>query len=123
MREAEGGKRGAGSGKRGAGGGPTSFARVLHEQGIAAPSALQRSIDAALAAGGISEGDANHEDILRAAERLLDQTLAGACESRESALDLLTVDALITRALSIAALDPKSLAEFPELAMKRISSR
>jgi hypothetical protein len=44
------------------------------------------------------------------------------CESRESALDLLTVDALMTHALEIAANDPKLLEEFPELAMQRIAS-
>ncbi len=60
--------------------------------------------------------------VLEAAERLLDRVLRTDCESRESALDLLTVDALMTRALKIAARDPKLLEEFPEAAMRRIAS-
>ena len=62
-------------------------------------------------------------EVLEAAERLLDQVLRTECENRSSALDLLTVDALMTRSLEIAARDPKLLESFPELAMRRISSR
>ena len=61
-------------------------------------------------------------ELLEAAERLLDRVLRMDCESRESALDLLTVDALMTRALAIAAKDPSLLEEFPEHAMQRIAS-
>lgn len=61
-------------------------------------------------------------EVLEAAERLLDRVLRTDCESRGSALDLLTVDALMTRALEIAARDPKLLEEFPEQAMRRIAS-
>jgi len=62
-------------------------------------------------------------EVLEAAERLLDQVLRTECENRSSALDLLTVDALMTRSLGIAARDPKLLESFPELAMRRIASR
>jgi hypothetical protein len=61
-------------------------------------------------------------EVLEAAERLLDRVLRTDCESRESALDLLTVDALMTHALAIAAKDPNLLEEFPEQAMRRIAS-
>jgi len=61
-------------------------------------------------------------DLLDAAERMLDNVLRTDCESRASALDLLTVDALMTRALEIAARDPSVLADFPERAMRRIAS-
>jgi hypothetical protein len=70
----------------------------------------------------------NHEpsptapEVLEAAERLLDRVLRTHCESRASALDLLTVDALMTQALQIAAKDSKLLDEFPEQAMQRIAS-
>jgi hypothetical protein len=60
--------------------------------------------------------------VLEAAERLLDSVLRTDCETRSSALDLLTVDALMTHALEIAARDPKLLDEFPEQAMLRIAS-
>jgi len=59
-------------------------------------------------------------EVLEAAERLLDKVLRTDCESRASALDLLTVDALMTRALELAARDPKLLEEFPEEAMRRV---
>ena len=44
-------------------------------------------------------------EVLEAAEHLLDQVLRTDCETRASALDLLTVDALMTHALEIAAKD------------------
>jgi hypothetical protein len=62
-------------------------------------------------------------EVLDAAARLLDSVLRTDCETRVSALDLLTVDALMTRALEIACADPKLLEEFPEQAMRRISER
>jgi hypothetical protein len=61
-------------------------------------------------------------EVLEAAERLLDRVLRTDCESRASALDLLTVDALMTHALEIAAKDPQLLEKFPEHAMQRIAS-
>ena len=61
-------------------------------------------------------------EVLEAAERLLDSVLRTDCETRSSALDLLTVGALMTRALEIATKDPTLLEEFPEAAMRRIAS-
>ena len=61
-------------------------------------------------------------EVLDAAKRLLDRVLRTDCETRESALELLTVDALMTHALEIAAKDPKQLDEFPEHAMRQIAS-
>jgi len=121
MTEAGGGERDAGWGMRDAADGPRLFARVMAEQGMASPEALEQSIRRA--AEGFDATLTVGDEMLRAAEKLLDQVLNGACESRESALDLLTVDALVTRAMEIAARDPKSLAELPEEAMKRIASR
>ena len=72
------------------------------------------------AVGEKTEPTAN--DLLEAAEHLLDKVLRSDCETRASALDLLTVDALITRALEIAARDPKILEEFPEHAMRQLSA-
>ncbi len=62
-------------------------------------------------------------ELLDAAERMLDKVLRTDCEARSSALDLLTVDALMTRALEIAARNPSLLEDFPEQAMRRIASR
>ena len=61
-------------------------------------------------------------EVLDAAEHLLDQVLRTDCETRASALDLLTVDALMTHALELAAKDPALLDQFPEQAMQRIAS-
>jgi hypothetical protein len=61
-------------------------------------------------------------EVLDAAERLLGRVLRTDCETRASALDLLTVDALVTHALAIAGQDSSVLEEFPEQAMSRIAS-
>jgi hypothetical protein len=62
------------------------------------------------------------EDLLAAAEHALDNVLRTDCETRASALDLLTVDALMTHALEIASNDPNSPDDFPEQALRRITS-
>ena len=62
-------------------------------------------------------------EILDAAERLLEQVLRSECENRSSALDLLTVDALMTQALEIAARDPETLDSFARDAMRRIAAK
>ena len=116
-----------------------AFAAVMREWQMTAPVALERSIDNAcrgessrdVASEKVGEahspdpvGAASHPHrLLGNAEHLLDRVLDGACESRDSALDLLTIDALVTRAMESAVHDPKLFAEFPELAMKRLSSR
>jgi len=61
-------------------------------------------------------------EVLDAAERLLDNVLRSDCETRATALDLLTVDALMTHALEIASRDPGLLETFPEHAMNRIAA-
>jgi hypothetical protein len=61
-------------------------------------------------------------EVLDAAERLLDNVLRSDCETRATALDLLTVDALMTRALEIAGRDSGLLEAFPEHAMNRIAA-
>ena len=72
----------------------------------------------------VSEGTKNPtaEDLLAAAERALDKVLRTDCETRASAIDLLTVDALMTHALEIASKEEKSPDDFPEQALGRITS-
>ncbi|MDQ6690727.1 MAG: hypothetical protein M3Z18_09485 [Gemmatimonadota bacterium] len=67
-------------------------------------------------------GTPTAEDLLAAAERILDRVLRTDCEARASALDLLTVDALVTHALELASKDPNAADDFPEQALSRISS-
>lgn len=62
------------------------------------------------------------EDLLVAAERLLDKVLRTDCETRASAIDLLTVDALMTHALQIASKDPNTPDDFAEQALRRVTS-
>ena len=71
------------------------------------------------AVGGKETPTAN--EILESAERLLDKVLRTDCETRASALDLLTVDALMTHALHVAnERDPRRPKDFAEQAMRRI---
>ena len=91
------------------------FEQRMREQGMVTPAALDEVLQRISAD--------SPEAILQQAVQLLDRVLAGDCESRESALDLLTVDALVTRALKIAANDPDSLASFAKQSMKKISTR
>ncbi|MGH7603461.1 MAG: hypothetical protein ACRENK_05605, partial [Gemmatimonadaceae bacterium] len=67
-------------------------------------------------------GDPSAEELLRAAEHLLDKVLRTGCESRSSAVDLLTVDALVTQALLVASEDSNSVEDFPEQALRRVTS-
>ena len=62
------------------------------------------------------------EDLLAAAEQVLDRVLRTDCETRSSALELLTVDALMTHALEIASRDPNAPDDFAEQALRRITS-
>ena len=59
---------------------------------------------------------------LDAGEILLGQLLASGSTSRESALDLLTVDALVTYAFEIASTAPETFMNTASRAMKRIAS-
>ena len=79
-------------------------------------------LESAMASALMHNRSPTAPEVLEAAERLLNRVLRTDCESRVSAFDLLTVDALMTHALAIAAKDPKLLEEFPERAMQRIAS-
>ena len=87
-----------------------------------APRELTESMQNALTERGVSLENAGADQLLRAAERLLRKMLEKDCTSRENALDLLTVDALMTHALERAAEDPLLLDNFPDLAMRRIAA-
>ena len=81
------------------------------------PEALTAAIRRALH----DRTEAAPESLLAAAEELLRTVLAGECTDRSSALDLLTVDALVTHALQLAVDKPELLDRFPEKAMLRIA--
>jgi hypothetical protein len=83
----------------------------------APPEELASAMRNALKEGAVNP---SAEDLLIAAEHVLDKVLRTDCETRASALDLLTVDALMTHALEIASRDPNAPEDFPEQALRRI---
>jgi hypothetical protein len=89
------------------------------QENLHPPSELEASMRSALN----DNASPTANELLDAAERMLDKVLRTDCEARASALDLLTADALMTRAMEIAARDPSLLDEFPEQAMRRVASR
>ena len=72
---------------------------------------------------GEGKAEPTAEDLLEAAERLLDKVLRTDCETRAAAFDLLTVDALMTHSLLLANKDPEAREDFAEQAMHRVASR
>jgi hypothetical protein len=62
------------------------------------------------------------EELLEAAEHLLDKVLRTDCETRASAIDLLTVDALMTHAILVATKDPRAPDDFAERALTGITA-
>jgi hypothetical protein len=91
----------------------------LSKQDPAPPPELANAMRTAVGEGR-EQPTAN--DLLESAKRLLDRVLRSDCETRASALDLLTVDALLTHSLLFANKDVNSLDDFPEQAMRRVTS-
>jgi hypothetical protein len=85
----------------------------------APPAELATSIRNAL---NESSRDPTAAELLDAAERLLDKILRTGCESRSSALDLLTIDALMTHALLIASTDANAPEDFAARALQRVTA-
>ena len=88
----------------------------------APPVRLRARIDAAL--GSALQGDANDvaAACLRAGEELTRELLQENATSRESALDLLAADALVTYAFEAASERPGELAAQCRAAMVRIAT-
>ena len=61
------------------------------------------------------------EQLLRAGLALLERVLAGDCDKRDAALDLLAVDALISHAVEIESTDPNTSGDFPERIVERLA--
>jgi hypothetical protein len=94
----------------------------LAQRQPAPPAALVARVDAVLGdAAGASAAHAT-EVCLRAAEQLVTELLRGDCASRDSALDLLAADALVTYAFEAAAETPATLAATASAAMERIAA-
>lgn len=70
---------------------------------------------------GANEVADTPETYLSAAEGLLDRLLQEGCSRRERAVDLLTVDALVTYAFEAAAEQPETVAERAKAAIQRFA--
>ena len=85
----------------------------------AQPPALAQRI-AELAGAASEEGDVPGQ-LLSAAEQALRTILTTGNASRDSALDVLAIDALVTYAFEAAAAEPERIPELAARAMSRLS--
>ncbi len=97
-----------------------SDADWLSRRSPAPPEELAAAIRDALKARNISGDPPSPTQLLETAQSLLENVLKTECATRESALALLTADALVTYALEVAN-DAGQLAGFPEDAMKTLA--
>ena len=88
----------------------------------APPAALRARIDAALGAALHAETLDAAETLLTAGERLVRSLLIDDATSRESAIDLLAADALVTYAFEAASERPGDLSDRAAEAMERIAA-
>jgi hypothetical protein len=96
------------------------------------PAALVARLDAIMARYGAAAATAHPNGAesaaaasrryLDAAERLLADLMSDGCMRRQSALDLLAADALVTYAFEVASADPERLQARADAAMRAISS-
>ncbi len=93
----------------------------LDERTPAVPAALRARVDDAL--GAAADGDAATATTacLAAAERLVKELMLRDCTARESALDLLAADALVTYAFEAASKSPTQLVHRATDAMMRMA--
>jgi hypothetical protein len=94
----------------------------LQERAPRPPARLVSSIEAALGDRVAAPRDAAADVCLDAAESLLRDLLARPSAGRESALDLLTVDALVTYAFEAAAAEPDTLERRAHDAAQRLAA-
>lgn len=85
------------------------------------PPALRARLDAALGSDLRADSADLSETLLAAGERLVRDLLAEDATSRDSALDLLAADALVTYAFEAASEHPVDLARRAAAAMARIA--
>jgi hypothetical protein len=88
----------------------------------APPTALHARLRDLLASAAARPVAEVPEACLEAGEQLLDALLASGSTSRDTALDLLAVDALITYAFQAAADDPSQMETRAARAMARIAA-
>jgi hypothetical protein len=88
----------------------------------APPDRLLQRLDHVLAARRDDDASRASDHLLDAADELLRDLLHRPTAGRESALDLLTVDALVTYAFEAAGDDPDTVGERAAHAMHRLAA-
>ena len=91
-------------------------------ENLAPPASLVSSMQKSLADAGVDSMSPSATELVKAGEIVLQRVLATNCDKREAALDLLTVDALFTRALEVAVKDDHSFDAFALDMMTRIAN-
>jgi len=91
----------------------------LSRRSPAPPEELATAIREALKARNITGDPPAPTQLLETAQSILEKVLQTECATRESALALLTADALVTYALEVAN-EAGQLAGFPEQAIKTL---
>ena len=86
------------------------------------PPALRQRVEQALRDSLLLDAGGAADACLRSAERLVTELLRRDCTTRESALDLLTADALVTYAFEAAGESPADLIPRAVKSMHRIAS-
>jgi len=86
----------------------------------APPPQLLARIEAMTA--GVGEVELTADALLGAGERAMGRLLPGGCLTRESAIDLLAIDAIVTYAFEAAADDPDRLEARTGDALARIAA-
>ena len=86
------------------------------------PDALSVRIEAVLGPAQHEPAESLPEICLGAAERLVAGLLESGSTSRDTALDLLTADALVTYAFEAAGAQPETIAARADAAMARIAA-
>jgi hypothetical protein len=99
-----------------------TLSRWLDARRPVPPPALRARIDQALAGSLETDADGACEACLRAGERVVEALLRDNATARESAIDLLAADALVTYAFEAASDRPKELASLATDAMARIAA-
>ena len=98
-----------------------TLAQWLDQRQPVPPPALRSRIDAALGSDLHASAADPSETLLAAGERLVRALLADEATSRDSALDLLAAEALVTYAFEVASERPGDLAQRAAAAMTRIA--
>jgi hypothetical protein len=94
----------------------------LTERAEVVPKRLAARIDQALGARRDLPVEDATRNCIDAAEALLGDLLARGSSGRDSALDLLTVDALVTYAFEVASDDPGTMVERANEAARRLAA-